>query len=97
MESKNCFSNGGMQHLLEVKGAWKHMTGRPTKLMGWQMNYFEPSADDPDLMMGRQPYNKDSGWSTTYIPWVLYYLWSFKKRKDSEDIGYAFCSEEEFT
>lgn len=42
------------------------------------MNYFEPSADDPDLMMGRQPYSKDIGWSATYIPSVLYYLWSFK-------------------
>jgi len=45
------------------------------------MNYFEPSADDPDSMIGRQPYSKDIGWSATYIPSVLYYLWSFKRKK----------------
>lgn len=57
---------------------WQMNYFENTWLGGWQMNYFEPSADDPDLMMGRQPYSKDIGWSATYIPSVLYYLWSFK-------------------
>lgn len=47
---------------------------------GMIINNFEPSADNPDSVMGRQPDSSDSSWSPGYS---LFFMLSlvFKKKK----------------